>query len=112
MKLLDNVRMYEIDEYCILLHFGSETETHFDGCDVRGGYIPKSKTRPLTIDEQAHYLYDLCCKPHSRFGDFADLCDFIDKETFLALCVYSRHDAHIGTILNCIRHKLELHETT
>ena len=112
MKLLKNVRMYDHEGVCYPFSFGTETKYHYDGCDKQGGYIRKSQTHSLTIDEQAHYLYEKCCQPNSHFGDFADLCDFIDKETFLALCVYSRHDAHIGTILNCIRHKLELHETT
>ena len=77
MKLLENVRMYEVDEYCILFQFGSETETHYDGCDVRGGYIPKSKTRPLTVDESVDYLYDLCCRPDSRLGDYFGLNEFM-----------------------------------
>ena len=74
MKLLENVRMYEVDEYCLLFRFGSETETHYDGCDAHGGYIRKEITRPLTINEQTDYLYNLCCQPHSRAGDLVELC--------------------------------------
>ena len=74
MKLLENVRIYEVDEMVFSFRFGTETETHYDGCNVCGGYIPKSKTRPLTIDEQVDYLYGLCCQPHSRWDDLTELC--------------------------------------
>ena len=32
------------------------------------------RIRPLTVNEQVDYLYDLCCQPHSRVGDLAELC--------------------------------------
>ena len=110
MKLLENV-LWDIENKKAV-KWRSENESFYNLPDSPYPHrISKLGARPLTTEEKAHYLYDLCCKPHSRFGDFADLCDFIDKDAFVPLCVCSRHDAHIDTILNCIRRKLKTYET-
>ena len=74
MKLLENVRMYDYVGGSYPFSFGTETDYHYDGCDKQGGYIRKSQTRPLTVDESVDYLYNLCCQPHSRWDDLTELC--------------------------------------
>ena len=73
MKLLDNVRMYEFEEAVFPFCFEDENETHYYLYGTRD-HLRKSRTRPLTIDEQVDYLYDKCCQPHSRWENVAELC--------------------------------------
>ena len=73
MKLLDNV-LWDI-EGKKAVKWRSENESFYNLPDSPYPHrIRKSQTRPLTIDEQVDYLYDKCCRPHSRVGDLAELC--------------------------------------
>ena len=76
MKLLDNVRMYEFEATEFVFRFEDENETHYYLCGKRD-YLRKSRTRPLTIDEQVNYLYNLCCRTDSRLGDYFELNEFM-----------------------------------
>ena len=76
MKLLENVMMYDHEGVCHSFRFEAEGENYYAGCSSRK-YINKLTTRPLTLDEQLEYLYDLCCRPDSRLGDYFGLNEFM-----------------------------------
>ena len=76
MKLLDNV-LWDI-EGKKAVKWRSENEFFYNLPDNPYPHrLSKLESRPLTTEEKAHYLYDLCCKPHSRLGDYFELDEFM-----------------------------------
>ena len=76
MKLLENV-LWDIENKKAV-KWRSENESFYNLPDSPYPHrISKLGARPLTTEEKVDYLYDLCCKPHSRLGDYFGLDDFM-----------------------------------